>query len=79
MTTEKWKADIYDPYVDAWKIIKILQDAYNKPELFDQYIDEVQRFADAYAGNDFAELLRLKLLLRADDVITRMNEAEGKE
>ena len=75
MTTEKWKADIYDPYVDAWKIIKILQDAYNKPELFDQYIDEVQRFADAYAGNEFAELLRKQLLLNADDVISKMEGA----
>ena len=79
MDDSKWRQNVFGPYVDAWKIIKILQDAYNKPELFDQYIDEVQRFADAYAGNDFAELLRLKLLLRADDVITRMNEAEGKE
>ena len=74
MTNEKWKSEIYEPYVDTWKIIKILQEAYNHPELFEKYMDEVQRFADTYAGNDFAELLRSKLLLRADDVIAKMDE-----
>lgn len=77
MTTDKWKTQIYDPYVDAWKVIKILQEAYNHPELFDKYMDEVQRFADTYAGNDFAELLRSKLLLRADDVIAKMDEVSA--
>lgn len=75
MNKEKWTTEIYNPYVDAWKIIKILQEAYRKPELFEAYIAQVDQFAQQYAGNDFAELLRSKLLLRADDVITRMNEA----
>lgn len=74
MTKEKWKSEVYEPYVETWKIIKILQEAYNKPQLFQQYIDEVQRFADQYAGNEFAELLRAKLLLNADDVISKMEE-----
>ena len=75
MTNEKWKSEIYEPYVDTWKIIKILQEAYQKPQLFNEYIDEVQHFADKYAGNEFAELLRAKLLLNADDVISKMEEA----
>lgn len=75
MTIEKWKTQIYAPYNDAWKIIKILQEAYQKPELFLEYIDKVDAFAKEYAGNDFAKLLRKNLLLNADDVITRMNEA----
>lgn len=75
MTKEKWKSEVYKPYVETWKIIKILQEAYNKPQLFQQYIDEVQRFAEEYAGNEFAELLRAKLLLNADDVISKMEEA----
>ena len=77
MTTDKWKTQIYDPYVDAWKVIKILQEAYNHPELFEKYMNEVQRFADTYTGNDFAELLRSKLLLRADDVIAKMDEVSA--
>ena len=75
MTDERWRSEIYEPYLETWKIIKILQEAYNKPELFNKYIDEVQRFADAYAGNEFAELLRTKLLLNADDVISKMEGA----
>ena len=74
MTNDRWKTDIYKPYLETWKIIKILQEAYNKPQLFSQYIDEVQRFAEEYAGNEFAELLRAKLLLNADDVISKMEE-----
>ena len=75
MTKDRWKTDIYEPYLETWKIIKILQEAYNKPQLFQQYIDEVQSFAEEYAGNEFAELLRAKLLLNADDVISKMEEA----
>lgn len=75
MTENTFKEKIYGPYLDAWKIIKILQEAYKKPELFNEYMDKVQEFADQYTGNEFAELLRSKLLLSADDVITRMNEA----
>lgn len=75
MTKEKWKSEIYEPYVDSWKIIKILQEAYQKPQLFNEYIDEVQHFADKYTGNEFAELLRSKLLLNADDVISKMEGA----
>lgn len=76
MNDTTWIANVYQPYCDAWKVIKILQEAYKNPELFDKYISEVDKFANDYAGNEFAELLRRKLLLRADDVITRMNEAE---
>lgn len=77
MDNEKWKSDIYNPYVDAWKTIKILQQADQNPELYNEYMDKVQAFADLYEGNDFAELLRSKLLLNADDVITRMSEVES--
>lgn len=75
MTDERWRAEVYEPYLESWKIIKILQEAYNKPELFNKYIDEVQKYADKYAGNEFAELLRAKLLLNADDMISKMEGA----
>lgn len=74
MTDERWRSEIYEPYLETWKIIKILQEAYNKPELFNEYIEQVQKYADKYAGNEFAELLRSKLLLNADDVISKMEE-----
>lgn len=75
MDAKTFKEKIYEPYLETWKIIKILQEAYNKPELFNEYIDEVQEYADKYAGNEFAELLRAQLLLNADDVISKMEGA----
>lgn len=75
MTEERWRAEVYEPYLESWKIIKILQEAYNKPELFNEYIEQVQKYADKYAGNEFAELLRSRLLLNADDVISKMEGA----
>lgn len=78
MTHEQFKEQIYKPYNDAWKVIKILQEAYQKPELFMEYQEAVQRFADDYVGNDFAQLLKDRLLLRADDVVAKMDKAEAK-
>lgn len=75
MDAKTFKEKIYEPYYESWKIIKILQEAYNKPELFNEYIEQVQKYADKYAGNEFAELLRSKLLLNADDVISKMEGA----
>ena len=75
MTDERWRTEIYEPYLETWKIIKILQEAYNKPKLFNEYIEQVQKYANKYAGNEFAELLRSRLLLNADDVISKMEGA----
>lgn len=74
MTDKTFKEKIYGPYLDAWKIIKILQHASdNNPELFNKYMDEVQKFDDQYHGQEFADFLRTTLLHRADDIIGRMN------
>lgn len=72
MTDETFKEKIYGPYLEAWKIIKILQEAYQKPELFLQYSKAVDKFAERYAGNDFAQTIRNRLLLCTDDVIAKM-------
>jgi hypothetical protein len=77
MTNTKFKEVIYGPYLEVWKIIKILQYASDdKPELFLEYMDEVQKFADAYQGNEFADFLRKAVLLRADDVIAKINRED---
>ena len=78
MTDNQFKEKIYGPYLEAWKIIKILQHAYSKPELFISYMDEVQKFADAYAGNEFAELIRKQILHQADNVIAKMEALHDK-
>ena len=74
MDEKKFKEKIYGPYTAAWKIIKILQFASDdNPELFLEYMNRLQEFEDAYKGNEFAELIRKALLLRADDIIAKMN------
>ena len=77
MNRTQWRQKVYGPYMDIWKIIKILQHASNdNPEVFLKYMDEVQKFADAYQGNEFADFLRKAVLLRADDVIAKINRED---
>ena len=77
MNRTQWRQKVYGPYIDIWKIIKILQHASNdNPEVFLKYMDEVQKFADAYQGNEFADFLRKAVLLRADDVIAKINRED---
>jgi len=80
MDRAQWRQKVYGPYMDIWKIIKILQHASNdKPELFLEYMNEVEKFENAYQGNEFAEFLRRAVLLRADDVIAKLNREDANE
>lgn len=80
MDKKEWRQKVYGPYLDVWKIIKILQHASDdKPELFLEYMNEVQKFADAYQGNEFADFLRKAVLLRANDVIAKLNREDADE
>lgn len=72
MTDKTFKEKIYGPYLDAWKIIKILQEAYQKPQLFLEYAKAVDEYEKRYLGNDFAQTIRNRLLLCTDDVIAKM-------
>lgn len=80
MDRAQWRQKVYGPYMDIWKIIKILQHASDdKPELFLEYMNEVEKFGNAYEGNAFAEFLRRAVLLRADDVIAKLNREDANE
>ena len=79
MNKNEWREKVYGPYNDAWKIIWILKEASDdNPEVFDEYMNRLQEFEDAYKNNEFAELIRKALLLRADDIIAKMNRKEEK-
>ena len=75
MEEQKFKEKIYGPYGEAWKIIKLLSVAEDEnPELdkvLFHYMDEVGKFKEKYADNQFA-LALYDFLLRADDHIMRM-------
>ncbi len=80
MDRAQWRQKVYGPYMDIWKIVKILQHASDdKPELFLEYMNEVEKFENAYQGNEFAEFLRRAVLLRADDVIAKLNREDANE
>lgn len=88
MTDEKFKEVIYKPYLDTWKVLKLLQHAYKRlddPELdeandaiWDMYKREIVRLERAYPGNPFVKEL-LNLLTTADEVISRMNQEGLKD
>lgn len=80
MDRAQWRQKVYGPYMDIWKIIKILQhESDDKPELFLEYMNEVEKFENAYQGNEFAEFLKRAVLLRADDVIAKLNREDANE
>lgn len=77
MDESMWRQKVYGPYLDAWKTIRILQHASDdNPQLFLEYMDQVQKFEDAYKGNEFAEFLRQAVLLHADNIIAGLNRKE---
>lgn len=78
MTTEKWKSTIYEPYLEAWKILKLIQYAdqtANSDFQWQCYIKEIDRLAKTYPDNKFVEKL-IALLLDAGDVIAKQNRKE---
>ena len=75
MNNEKWKQTIYEPYLETWKIIKLIQYADQTPEQEEQwnrYIREIDRLNKTYPDNPFAQNL-IRLLLEAGDSIAKMN------
>lgn len=85
MTDQKFKEVIYQPYLETWKVLKILQHAYKhlsdpekdkvNDEIWTQFQREAKRLEKTYPGNPFVEEL-LRLLFTADDVIAKMNQEE---
>lgn len=75
MTENRFKEVIYGPYKEAWKVIKILQEATDdNPQLSDvlnHYMKEIDTFTEKYEGNEFAALLR-KMMLSADDTVMKI-------
>ena len=88
MTDEKFKEVIYKPYLDTWKMLKLLQHAYKRledPELdkandaiWAQFKREAERLKKVYPGNPFVDNLQA-LLYSADEVISRMNQEGLKD
>lgn len=75
MNDTTWKQTIYEPYLETWKIIKLIQYADQTPEQEEQwnrYVKEIDRLDKTYPNNPFAQNL-IRLLLDAGDSIAKMN------
>lgn len=79
MTNETWRTDIYEPYLETWKILKLIQFADqtdNYEEQWQRYVHEIDRLSKTYPGNKFVEEL-ITLLVNAGDTIARINNKDG--
>lgn len=78
MNDTKWKSNIYEPFLETWKILKLIQYADQTTDSdaqWQRYMKEIDRLAKTYPDNKFVEKL-ITLLLDAGDVIARDNNKE---
>lgn len=75
MDNKKFILNVYNPYSEAWKLIKPLQNLNSKENEAEwkKWVESIDEFHDKYADNPFA-LSVYKMLLDAGDVIGKMNE-----
>lgn len=78
MTDDKWRTIIYEPYLETWKILKLIQYAdktNNYDEQWERYMKEIDRLNSTYSDNPFVHDL-IRMLLDAGDHIARINSKE---
>ena len=78
MDTTTFKAKIYEPYLEAWKILKLIQYAdqtSDSDEQWQRYMREIDRLQKTYPDNKFVEQL-ITLLLNAGDIIAKENRKQ---
>ena len=78
MNDIKWKSNIYEPFIETWKILRLIQYADQTTDSdaqWQRYMKEIDRLAKTYPENKFVEKL-ITLLLDAGDVIARDNKKE---
>lgn len=81
MDDETLKAKYYEPFLETWKIIRLVQYADQTSDSdaqWNRYMHEIDRLQKSYPGNRFVDKL-VKLLLDAGDCIAKENRKEGLE
>ena len=76
MNDNKWKTEIYNPFLETWKILKLIQYADQTSDSdaqWQRYMKEIDRLKKTYPDNKFVEKL-ITLLLDAGDVIAKENK-----
>lgn len=81
METEVFKEQVYKPFNDAWKILKMIQYAgqsSDDQEKWNMFIREIDRFAAEYKDNYFAKETLVRMLMDAGNDIAKMNNRGTK-
>lgn len=75
MNDERFKQKYYEPFLESWKILKLIQYADQTADSdaqWQRYMKEIDRLSKTYPENKFVEEL-ITLLLNAGDVIAKDN------
>ena len=75
MNDERIKQRYYEPFLESWKILKLIQYADQTADSdaqWQRYMKEIDRLSKTYPENKFVEEL-ITLLLNAGDVIAKDN------
>ena len=77
MNDIEWKQKVYDPYLEAWKILKLIQHGshHGTDELWEQFNKEAIRLSHTYPQNRYIESL-CQMLLEAADYIAEENSRD---
>ena len=75
MDDATFKSKYYEPFLETWKILKLIQYADQTSDSdaqWQRYMKEIDRLSKTYPDNKFVEEL-ITLLLNAGDVIAKEN------
>lgn len=78
MNDTEWKKEVYEPYLETWKILKLIQYADQSGNYDDQwarYMKEIDRLCDMYPDSKFVENLTRLLFDAGDSIAKRNNKA----
>lgn len=75
MNDATFKSRYYEPFLETWKILKLIQYADQTSDSdaqWQRYMKEIDRLCKTYPDNKFVEEL-ITLLLNAGDIIAKEN------
>jgi len=75
MNDETLKTKYYEPYLESWKILRLIQYADQTADSdaqWNRYMKEIDRLKKTYPNNPFVESL-ITLLLDAGNIIAKEN------
>ena len=75
MDDATFKSKYYEPFLETWKILKLIQYADQTSDCdahWQRYMKEIDRLSKTYPDNKFVEEL-ITLLLNAGDIIAKEN------